>query len=80
LIHQIDQKEPLLANSSIAKVIEKLPSKWFKQCHQGYVFNINFFHSYAKNLVSLKYVNKKLDVGDLNIYPGFREFVSNNVV
>jgi len=80
LIHQIDQKEPLLANSSIAKVLEILPRKWFKQCHQGYVFNINFFHSYAKNLVSLKYVDKKLDVGDLNIYPGFRDFVHNNVV
>ena len=66
-IHMVD-REPLKCNNSMRQVMEVLPIKWFKQIHQSFVININFFYSYEKGAVRMTVDNKKLPTGDKKIY------------
>lgn len=70
-----DGRPPLVCNMSLRDVIDKLPKRWFKQCHQSYAFNINFFDSYKNNEVTLTLLDKKLMVGDRTIYMEFSKFL-----
>ncbi|MDF2515296.1 MAG: hypothetical protein K0R59_592 [Sphingobacterium sp.] len=78
-IHMVD-REPLKCNNSMRQVMEVLPIKWFKQIHQSFVININFFYSYEKGAVRMTVDNKKLPTGDKKIYSDFFTFINSNVL
>lgn len=78
-IYLVGEKEPLVCNKSLKYVDGVLPKKWFKQCHQSFVVNINFFKKYANNKVYLKHVSDSLPVGSSLLYTDFFAFLEIEV-
>ncbi|GGH18245.1 response regulator transcription factor [Sphingobacterium alkalisoli] len=52
-IYLVGESEPRISNQPFKEILEVLPSKWFKQCQQSFVFNINFYRGFSKKTVEL---------------------------
>jgi DNA-binding LytR/AlgR family response regulator len=71
----------LTCGSTMREVLGRLPVKWFKQCHQSIVININFFYSYGIGGVLMTEGTKNtLPVGDKKLYPDFFNFINSNTL
>ncbi|MNJ96971.1 Transcriptional regulatory protein YpdB [compost metagenome] len=78
--HMIGGKT-LSCSSTMREVLGRLPVRWFKQCHQSIVININFFYSYGVGGVLMTEGTKKtLPVGDKKLYAGFFSFINSNIL
>jgi len=78
-IYCVGKKEPLICNATFKSVTEILPRRWFKQCHQSFVFNINFFDAYKSQKVYLVCEGTKLPTGDRSVYMDFYAFLDSNL-
>jgi DNA-binding LytR/AlgR family response regulator len=79
IFHMVDG-DRLKCNNSMRQVLEALPVKWFKQIHQSFVINVNFFYSYEKGGVRMTLTNKMLPTGDKKIYTDFFVYINSNVL
>lgn len=85
----------ICSNESFKRVLSILPVRWFKQCCQNIVFNVNFYQGYAGSKVILTELKKRkgpagdkedvwehemLPVGEKSLYPDFFEFLDNNLL
>jgi len=78
--HMIGNKI-LTCGSTMREVLGRLPVKWFMQCHQSIVLNINFFYSYGVGGVLMTEGTKNtLPVGAKKLYPDFFNFINSNTL
>ncbi|MDM1295290.1 response regulator transcription factor [Sphingobacterium sp. N143] len=80
IFHQIGNKTSV-CNSSLKEVKERLPVKWFMQCHKSFIINNSFFYSYgADGILMTEGTKKKIPVGDKKLYPDFFNFINSNIL
>lgn len=79
IIHLVGGQK-LVSAVPFKAVMSMLPRKWFKQCYQNIVFNINFYAGYREKQVTLTVMEQKLPVGNKELYPDFYTFLDSNVL
>ena len=72
--------EKLISALPFKTVVNSLPRKWFKQCYQNIVFNVNFYAAYREKTVVLTVTDTKLPVGSRESYPDFFSFIDSKVI